>query len=257
MRAAVLIFLMLLSLNMPLSAWDAPRTDTQTTVGAENLCLKLIANAKEIEALLHSVKDTPSADTVAPVLEGKLQEMRILLAELETLPFDTETTQIITAQMMELTHIYQSYMPLIQELMQNNAYGSASLMEHLHKHIADNDYCEEEDADITMPYADIYSRMEAALSSAVYSLRKTTDVYTAKEAANILAEAYSHHQALLKELTTLQNVEPPSAENQSIPESLLQLKTEMQREYARLKELQFYGEPDLPTIIPAYLNLIP
>lgn len=256
MRATALIFCML-SLNMSLLAWDAPRPDTHTTVGAETLCNKLIANAKEIEVLLHSVKDKASADTATPVLEGKLQEMSTLLAELETLPFDAETTQIITAQMMELTHIYQSYMPHIQELMKHDAYGSPALMEHLRKHIADNGYCEEEDTDITLPYADIYSRMGSALSSAVYSLRKTTDVYTAKEAANILAEAYSIHQALLNELTTLQNVEPHPSENQAIPQSLIQLKTELQREYARLKELQFYGEPDLPTIIPAYLNLIP
>lgn len=130
-------------------------------------------------------------------------------------------------------------------------------MEHLRRHIADNEYCEEEATDITLPYADIYSRMESALSSAVYSLRKTTDIYTAKEAANVIAEAYSIHQALMNELNTLKNIEPHPAENQVIPDSLIQMKTEMQREYERLKELQFFGEPDLPSIIPAYLNIIP
>ena len=99
--------------------------------------------------------------------------------------------------------------------------------------------------------------MESSLSTAVYSLRKTTDIYTAKEAANVIAEAYSIHQSLLNELTTLQNLEPHPAENLVIPDSLIQLKTEMQREYERLKELQFFGEPDLPSIIPAYLNIIP
>lgn len=256
MRAAVLIFCML-SCNMPLPAWDGSRTDSHSVSDAETLCSKLIANAKEIEDLLHSVKDAESANAVALKLEKKLREMRNLLAELETLPFDAETTQIITTQMMELTHIYQSYMPLIQELLQNNAYGSAPLMEQLRRHVADNEYCEEEATDITLPYADIYARMESALSTAVYSLRKTTDIYTAKEAANVIAEAYSIHQSLLNELTTLQNLEPHPAENLVIPDSLIQLKTEMQREYERLKELQFYGEPDLPSIIPAYLNIIP
>ncbi len=256
MRAAVL-FLWMLTLNMPLQAWDGPCADAASTQAAEDLCSKLIANAKEIDALLHTIRDTASADAAAPQLEKKLQEMRALLAGLETLPFDAETTQIITNNMMELTHLYQSYMPLIQELIDKNAYGSVALLEHLRKHNADNDIYADADTDVAIPYADIYQRMETALNRAVYNLRKATDIYTATEAAGIVSESYALQQSLMKELTTLQNLEPHPAENQAIPESITQLKAELERELERLRELQFFGEPDLPSLIPAYLKLIP
>lgn len=255
MRVAVLI-ITLLSLNMPSSAWDGVRPAVSTANDAETLCSKLIANAKEIDSLLRSVKDTPSADAAAPKLEQKLQEMRELLAGLETLPFDAETTNIITTQMTALTHIYQSYMPLIQELMDNNAYGSSTLMTHLRKHNADNDYYEEDAEDISAPYAQIYDGMESALSNAVYSLRKATDAGTAKDAALILGEAMAEHRRLEEELATLRSLESQTEENRQQQDSLIHLKDALERELERLKAQQFYGDPDLPLLLPEYLNLI-
>ncbi len=255
MRVAALI-ISLLSLNMPISAWDGARPVATATNEAETLCGKLINNAKEIDSLLHSVKDTASADAAAPKLEQKLQEMRELLAGLETLPFDAETTNIITTQMTALTHIYQSYMPRIQELIDNNAYGSSTLMAHLRKHNADNDYYEEDAEDITAPYAQIYEGMESALSNAVYSLRKATDVGTAKDAALIVGEALAEHRRLGEELATLRSLESQTEENRQQQDSIARLKDELAREQERLKEQQFYGDPDLPLLLPEYLNLI-
>ncbi|MBR5212665.1 MAG: hypothetical protein IKV92_00195 [Akkermansia sp.] len=255
MRAVALIIPLLLC-NMPLMAWDGARAVESEPNEAEVLCKKLIDNAKTIDSLLHSVKDTASAEAAAPKLEQQLREMRTLLAGLETLPFDAETTNIITRQMSALTHIYQSYMPLIQELLEKNAYGSSALMEHLHKHNSDNDYYEEEPAPDTAPYAQIYQSMETALSSAVYSLRKAADIATAKDAALIVSESLAEHRRLMDELVTLSSLEEQSENDRRLQDSLINLRTELEREYERLKELQFFGEPDLPLLMPEYLNLI-
>ena len=257
MRAIALI-ISLLSFNMPLTAWDGSRpfVSDSATNDAETLCGKLITKAKEIDALLHSVKDKAGADAAAPKLERHLQEMQELLAGLETLPFDAETTNIITTQMTALTHIFQSYMPLIQELMNKNAYGSDALMTHLRKHNADNDYLEDSVEDVTEPYAQIYEGMESALNSAVYSLRKASDAGTAKDAALLVGESLAEHRRLQEELATLRSLESQSEENRLQQDSLLNLKTELEREYRRLQEQQFFGDPDLPLLLPEYLNLI-
>jgi hypothetical protein len=255
MRAVALI-ISLLSLNMPLTAWDGPRPEAASHSGAEALCSRLIAKAKEIDTLLHSIKDKAGADAAAPKLEQHLYEMQELLAGLEILPFDAETTNIITTQMTALTHIFQSYMPLIQELMNKNAYGSDALMAQLRKHNADNDYFEDPGEDVTEPYAQIYAGMESALNNAVYSLRKTSDAGSAKDAALLVGESLAEHRHLLEELATLSSLEAQSETNRLQQDSLINLKAELEREYLRLQEQQFFGDPDLPLLLPEYLNLI-
>lgn len=252
--AALMIFL--LSVNMPVVAWDGGTMPAETSHDADKLCRKLIANAKAIDSLLQRIHDKESADKGAIELERQIQEMRVLLAGLEQLPFDEETTNIITEQMATLTHITQAYMPRIQELLELNAYGSQALMDNLRKHNADNDYYETETEDVAAPYTQIYSGMETALSNALYALCKATDAATAKEASQIVSEALAEHRRLQEELVTLQSLE--SQPQAQIPQqtALMELKKELEQEILRLQEQSYYGEPDLPILLPEYLKLI-
>ncbi|MBE6435281.1 MAG: hypothetical protein E7030_03655 [Akkermansiaceae bacterium] len=252
--AALMIFL--LSANMPIAAWDGGAVPAADSHDADKLCRELIANAKEIDALLQRVKDKQSADKAAAELKQLLQAMRVLLAGLEKLPFDEATTNIITEQMATLTHITQAYMPRIQELIELNAYGSQALLDNLHKHNADNDYYEAETEDVAAPYTQIYSGMETALSSALYALRKATDAATAKDASQIVSEALSEHRRLQQELSTLQSLEAQPQAHIPQQEAIAELKEKLEQEILRLQEQSFYGEPDLPILLPEYLKLI-
>ena len=252
--AALMIFL--LSVNTPIVAWDGGAVPAAAAHDAEKLCRELIANAKAIDSLLQRVKDKESADKAATELALQLQGMRELLAGLEQLPFDEETTNIITEQMATLTHITQAYMPRIQELLELNAYGSQALMDNLRKHNADNDYYDAEPEDVAAPYAQIYSGMETALSNALYALCKATDAATAKEASQIVSEALAEHRRLQEELATLQSLESQPQAQMPQQTALMKLKKELEQEILRLQEQSYYGEPDLPILLPEYLKLI-
>lgn len=252
--AALMIFL--LSVNTPIVAWDGGTMPAEPSHDADKLCRKLIANAKAIDSLLQRIHDKESADKGAIELERQIQEMRVLLAGLEQLPFDEETTNIITEQMATLTHITQAYMPRIQELLELNAYGSQALMDNLRKHNADNDYYETETEDVAAPYAQIYSGMETALSNALYALCKATDAATAKEASQIVSEALAEHRRLQEELATLQSLESQPQAQMPQQTALMKLKKELEQEILRLQEQSYYGEPDLPILLPEYLKLI-
>ncbi|MBQ9094786.1 MAG: hypothetical protein IJY53_00430 [Akkermansia sp.] len=252
--AALMIFL--LSVNTPIVAWDGGAVPAAAAHDAEELCRELIANAKAIDSLLQRIHDKESADKAATELALQLQGMRELLAGLEQLPFDEETTNIITEQMATLTHITQAYMPRIQELLELNAYGSQALMDNLRKHNDDNDYYETETEDVTAPYTQIYSGMETALSNALYALCKATDAATAKEASQIVSEALAEHRRLQEELATLQSLESQPQAQMPQQTALMKLKKELEQEILRLQEQSYYGEPDLPILLPEYLKLI-
>lgn len=222
------------------------------------LCSELIEKARAIDALLHTVADKESADVAAAALEKHLADMQALLLALEQLPFDTETTAVITTQMTALTHITQAYMPLIQELQQNQAYGSEMLLTQLRKHNEDNGYAEpvDEPAELT-PLEQLRKSIEENISNALYAVRKTVDASTAKDAVLALAELKDERVALMSILAQF------AEENGGVPEdaahssSLIQLKNELEHELIRLQEAQFFNEPDLPHLLPAYINLIP
>lgn len=251
-----LLTISLLLLPLSLEARDMVEVSQAVTDEAETLCRQLMDNARSIDAILHSVTDKDSADKAAAPLAEDLKEMKALLAALEQLPFDAETTVIITARMMSLTHITQSYMPVLQQLKEKNAYGSDTLMAQLNSYNPEDEGSLEQEQELS-PYDALYRDIQEALSNAVYVLRKTNDASTAKEAALTVRDSLILHRCRAEELSVLQNVEPQNSLYPVSADKLPQLKAEIISEYERLKEAFFYGDPDLPLLLEEYLHLIP
>ena len=225
---------------------------------ASKLCSELVEKARAIDTLLHTVKDKESADAAAIELHQYLVDMQSLLADLEQLPFDADTTTVITVQMTALTHITQAYMPLIHELQQKGAYGSDALLIQLHKHNEDNGYAEPTDiAPVLTPLEQLQHDLAENISNALYAVRKAVDASTAKDAVLALTVLLDERRAVVKnmeELMATQQAEP--ADDATHLHSLQYLKTQLESELNRLQEVQFYGDPDLPLLLPEYINLI-
>lgn len=261
MRVAAFIFSLLI-VGPVAAAYDGnARTHQKAPVlrdDATALCAELIEKARAIDALLHTVTDKAGADAAAVELEKHLADMQALLLALEQLPFDVETTNVITTQMTALTHITQAYMPLIQQLQENQAYGSQSLMTQLRKHNEDNGYAEPSVEPIELtPFEQLCCKLEENLGNALYAVRKTTDAATAKDAVLSLSELKDERNVLVEQMEILASQGDSDTKSTAHLSTVQQLKTELQTELNRLQELRFYDDPDLPALLPEYINLIP
>lgn len=244
--------LVTLVLSLPLTARDTPAQSVSKQTPAANeteqLCNKLIEEARRIESLLRGVNDKSSADEAAEKLAQCRSNMQALLSELEKMPFDAETTLIITTQMTALTHITQRYMERGHELQQSGAFESALLTEQLSKLLADEEYS---DGDEGEPLAPIYEEMERLLGDALYMLRKTQDTATAKEAASALRDILARQAELHKEATQTAETEPVDYASHT---GIAQPVEELDKELTRLKKANFYGDPDLANLLQRYIK---
>lgn len=261
MKVAAFISLFLV-VSSGIQAYDGgavvPQQPASGQDNASILCSELVEKARAIDALLHTVKDKESADAAAVVLHQYLVDMQSLLADLEQLPFDADTTNVITVQMTALTHITQAYMPLIHSLQQQGAYGSEALLIQLHKHNEDNGYAEPTDvAPVLTPLEQLQYDLTENISNALYAVRKAVDASTAKDAVLALTVLLDERNALIKNIEELLlSQQPESVDNSAHHHSIQQLKAQLESELTRLQEAHFYGDPDLPLLLPEYINLI-
>lgn len=257
MRASSLMMCLLL-LSMPATtvcAVDNAPVEAATSTQVSELCRRIIFNARRIGSLLNTINDFESANRATPQLNHVLREIKDLLVQLEQLPYDEETADIISVQMITLTHIAQSHMPQIQKLSDNNAYGSAPLAAFLRKlnACADREHHGNATDD---PYTQIYDGMSIALNNAISNLRKVVDNSTAQAAAFNVGESLAKYRCLQAELKTLLCLESPQQDLHSRQSYISILKTEMECEFKRLNKQQFFNDSELPVLVQEYLNLL-
>lgn len=247
------ITLLLLLTPLPAMARDAVRMPQQTAdPQMTEICRQLIAATEHIEELLLKAKDYESAQSAAPAMQNRLNQVRTLLQQLETAPADIATNRVITRTMMTITHITQRYIPIIARLQAENAYGSESLMTMLQILESDDPYSESE----PLPAAPSAQPQEVSaalcrhLSDVLYELRKTTDSYSARNTAAVLRQWNPTQLRLFeqwKNLTATQTAQP-------LPEQdkIESLKAELAIEIDRLRRAACYDDPDLAALLSAY-----
>lgn len=264
MKFTAFISLLMIA-SLPLMGMDAPslrkkkvsKKHVKTPSEADVLCRRLLETTRAIESLLQSVSDAASADAAAPQLQSLLQQMRKLLAGLEQLPFDAETTQTITKYMTDLTYITQGYMPLVQELIAQNAYGSEQLMVQLLSHHSENDYSDTADnlgAD-DLPQS-VHQRLHNTLSTSLYALCKAVDTATAKDAAETLRECIATYRELQQEAQLLAAQTPEAAPPADVAEQTDFLRRAHEQEQQRLEKEAYYQDPDLQRLLQEILSLM-
>lgn len=123
---------MLLPLPVTVADAEAPSEAVQRCP----VCTELLEQSRQIDRILRSVSDRESADKAADELKVLFDRMQGLCCQLETLPVSTpEDARMLSDSMRTLTHIFQSYIPVVERLMEVNAYGSEKLVNvfHLYK----------------------------------------------------------------------------------------------------------------------------
>ncbi len=159
---------MLFSLPLTVADAEAPSEAVERCP----VCTELFNQAQQIDRILRSVCDRESADKAADELKGLLERMQSLCCQLETLPVSTpEAARMLSDSMRTLTHIFQSYIPVVERLMEVNAYGSEKLVTVFHLYKVRDGYSagqQQEESPRVLAWQEVADSLEVVL----YHVRK-------------------------------------------------------------------------------------
>lgn len=173
MRRALMLTGALMLCPMPAAAGG---TEPAATVRVEQepaeICRVLLEEAQQVSRVLRTVSDRESADKAADELNRRLQRMNELCISLEAIRIESEEElRELTTSMRSLTHIIQGSYPVVQRLLEVNAYGSEKLVQAFNTHRVPtsmhsvNDAAETEEVSLHLELGD-------ALEDVLYYLRK-------------------------------------------------------------------------------------
>ncbi len=202
-------------------------------VTTQSVCDELLAQAQQVDRLLRSVSDRESADKAAEALRGVLGNMQQLCRQLEMMPVEThEAARELAASMRSLTHVFQGYMPVVERLMEVNAYGSDKLINVFHLFKVHEGY-RTENHRRESPRLISYQEWTDALEYLLYHVRKL-------RSADELAECRPQIEEAVRRVELCRNAAESAAENgdeDALSEMRRQLETlrgELRDEQTRL-----------------------
>ncbi len=159
---------MLLPLPVTVADAEAPSEELQRCP----VCTELLNQARQIDRILRSVSDRESADKAADELKVLFDRMQGLCCQLETLPVSTpEDARMLSDSMRTLTHIFQSYIPVVERLTEVNAYGSEKLVNVFHLYKVRDGYSagqQQEESPRALAWQEVADSLEVLL----YHVRK-------------------------------------------------------------------------------------
>ncbi len=159
------------------------------SVTTQAVCDELLTQAQQVDRLLRSVSDRESADKAAEELRGVLGNMQQLCRQLEMMPVEThETARELAASMRSLTHVFQGYMPVVERLMEVNAYGSDKLVNVFHLFKVHEGYRTQNHRQES-PRMISYQEWTDALEYLLYHVRKLRSADNLAECEPQIAEA--------------------------------------------------------------------
>lgn len=216
----------------------------------------MVKEAQQISRLLAEVTDKESADRVAGMLEVMLAHMGENLRALEEYSFHQEQdAEALKRHMATLTHVSQSYYATMQKLSEVNVYGSAALTLVFQRYKMDGEKLTHLQAE-DLPHTSLYNELADTLEDALYCLNKVQDEASAAGAVPVLRDLqkkidHTHHM--------LEQLVPPHTDEQKevirpVREQLRGVTTELKAASDRLKEVQFYRNRDLETLLPLMLQ---
>lgn len=231
----ILISAMLLSLSVGVAsaAESSPRAETPLTSLA--VCDELLAQAQQVGRLLRSVSDRESADNAADELRRALGKMQRLCRRLELAPVEnSEEARELAASMRSLTHVFQGYMPVVERLMEVNAYGSEKLVNVFHLYKVHEGYRADSDRQDS-PRLEAYQEWADAVEFVLYHVRKLRTADAAAELMPSIRQAGQRAETCRKAAEAEAGAGDSEA-LQSVRKLLETLRMELQSERIRLRD---------------------
>lgn len=217
--------------------------------GALELCRRLVDESREVDRLLRTVSDRESGLAAAAELRGKMEFLQQGAGQLGQLPLESaESARRLEQLMRDMTHITQGYMPVVQRLVEVNAYGAEELLRlfQFYKMSAPGAAGAPQGADSLLVRC--YNEWCDGIDDMLYLLRRVQDASMArKTVTGELATAAARVERIAAEAGELQSgLSPLQLESELLPAARLQrLREELRVEALRLQNAGYYGQPQL------------
>lgn len=217
--------------------WAAPAES------AVEVCRKLVSEAQEVDRALRTVSDRESGVAAAKALRPRLEYLRKAAEQLGSMPLRSgEEMRMLEQMMRDLTHITQGYFPVVQRLMEVNAYGADELIMlfHYYKMSAAGAAGQQPET----PLARAYQEWCDAVDDMLYLLRRAQNADTAGSVLAELAESCRKAEQKAAQVESLQNgLSPQQLESERLPAGRMQtLRAELKSECSRLRDADCYGD---------------
>lgn len=220
---------------------------------AEELCDRLLEQARLIDRQLRSVTDQASADRAADELDASINKMLHLLSRLEELsPADADESQRMMDKLNDLVRIAQNYTSLISRIVEVNAYGSEKLMRVLETYKM-LDFCVGSDSSSSSDsgYQAVFEEMGDCLDDVLYLVRKVKDKESAQEAVRKLAPLVVKLEGLRRSIDAQPGIlsESRSDALRRNLQRIRRLQTELSEQNERLRGKGYFEAPVLEVMI--------
>ena len=227
----------------------------QQKEGALELCSRLVEESREVDRLLRTVSDRESGQAVAAALRSKMEYLQQGAGKLSQMPLSgTDSIRQLEQFMRDMMHVTQGYMPVVQRLVEVNAYGSDELLSvfQFYKMSAAaasnaarsgeslvvrscNEWCD-------------------SIDDMLYQLRRVQDSATAQTvAAGELSSLIKRVERLAEDAENQQlGLSPQQLESEPLPKARLKLlRGELRNEVQRLQNAGCYGASQLSQLLEA------
>lgn len=226
----------------------SPAAESGGKVG--EICDALAEHAKQIDHLLRTVSNRETADRAAVDFRAHAEAINALLVQMEQLSATERGADSGLAEgMLQVTRIFQGFLPVLARIHEVNAYGSAALEEATRSLITEprsHDALHE-----SLPRAQVYSEMIDALDGIVFELRLIRNREEAEAAAPRLDSGLAR---LLEQREALSSLPQPGAEEaletlRPLIKQWGELLNQANTEKARLLREDYFSSPSLRRIM--------
>lgn len=227
-----------------LPVWAEPGeiSSSQATAPAHALeaCNLALSLARQVDRTLRTVVDGESGLKAAELLAGSLRDMQQALAGLEKLPpLSAAQSWELEQKMRDLTHLTQGYLPVVQRLVEVNAYGAEELVGVFHYYkLTASPQASEEESPMNRACVELADLVEDVL----FLLRhvQSADAASPERLQGFLPRLQQRRQAVAEQ----QNLNPHGFTRLAAWARLQLLRRDLQREVELLRQNGAYGRTD-------------
>ena len=221
--------------------------------GALELCRRLVEESREVDRLLRTVSDRESGQSVAAELRSKMEFLQQGAGQLSQMPLSgAEAARRLEQLMRDLMHITQGYMPVVQRLIEVNAYGSEDLIQVFQFYKISAAAAASTAASNDSLIVRSYNEWCDNLDDLLYLLRRVQNTASAQAAVSgELPGAITRVARMAAEVESLQlGLSPQQLEFEPLPKARLRLlRGELRGEVLRLQNAGCYGVPQLNALL--------
>lgn len=225
---------------------------------AIELCGRLVQESREVDRLLRTVSDRESGQKVAEELRARMEFLQHGAGQLSQMPIENaEEARQLEQLMRDMMHITQGYMPVVQRLVEVNAYGAEELLQLFQFYKMSTPDAGGDAQGTVSPLVRCYTEWCDSIDDALYLLRRVQGKPTAGESVvEELSSLASRVEMLSVQAERMQSgLSPQQLESELLPINRMQrLRNELKSEARRLYDAGCFGNAQLEALVESLLR---